>query len=71
MKNITKYSFDIAFYMLRPSKKQCQRNILVSFSFGAACGAVMFAVATDTTISCCLGRQYGPLFRPSFLDAYD
>jgi hypothetical protein len=30
-----------------------------------------FAVATGTTISCSLGRQYGPVFSPSFLDVYD
>jgi hypothetical protein len=30
----------------------------------------MFAGATRTTISCSIGRQYGPMFGLSFLDVY-
>ncbi len=32
--------------------------------------ASLFAVATGTTISCSLGRQYGPVFSLSFLNIY-
>jgi hypothetical protein len=41
------------------------------FLFGAACGAIMFAVAADRTIFCSLAyHRYGPLLTPSFLDVY-
>jgi hypothetical protein len=30
----------------------------------------MFAVATDVTISCSQGRQYGPVLNLFFLDVY-
>jgi hypothetical protein len=40
------------------------------FYIGTECGAIMFAMATGTTISCSLGRQYGPVLRLSFLDAF-
>jgi len=33
-----------------------------AFFFGTACGAIMFAVALGTNISCSLGRQYRPVF---------
>jgi hypothetical protein len=38
--------------------------------FGTACGTIIFAEATGTTISCILGRWYGPLFSLSFLNVY-
>ncbi len=40
------------------------------FCFGTACGAIMFAVATDTTISCSLGRQYVPVLSLSLLNVF-
>jgi hypothetical protein len=40
------------------------------FCFGKACGTIMFAVATGATISCSLGRQYGPVPSLSFLDIH-
>jgi hypothetical protein len=42
-----------------------------NFCFGTACGAIMFAVAIGTTISCSLARQYRPVFSLSFLDVYE
>ena len=33
---------------------------IVILCFDTACSAVSFAVATDTTISCSLGRWFGP-----------
>jgi hypothetical protein len=44
---------------------------LNSFCFGTVCGAIIFAVAIDTTIYCHLGRRYGPLFRLFSLDVYE
>ncbi len=38
------------------------------FCFDTACGAMIFAVATGTTISSSLGRQYRPVLSLSFLD---
>jgi hypothetical protein len=35
-----------------------------------ACNTYMFAAASGTTISCSLGRQYGPVLSLSFLDDY-
>jgi hypothetical protein len=40
------------------------------FDFGMAFGAIMFAVATGTTIFCSLARQYRPLLSLSFFDVY-
>jgi hypothetical protein len=40
------------------------------FLLGTKCGAIIFALATDTTISFHLGKQYEPLFCQSFLDVY-
>ncbi len=40
---------------------------LQCFSFGTAYSAIMFAVATDTTISC---NRYSSVISLSFLDAY-
>jgi hypothetical protein len=47
-----------------------QGNFLYDFCFGTAFGAIMFAVVTGTTISCSLGRWYGPVRGLSFLDVY-
>ncbi len=52
-------------------KRNAKGIFLLYFSFGAACGAVMFAGATDTSISDSFGRQCGPVFRLSFFDVYD
>ncbi len=38
--------------------------------FGTACGAIVFAVSTGTTISSSLGKQYEPALSLSFLDVY-
>jgi hypothetical protein len=38
------------------------------FSFGTACGAIMFAAANGITISCSFGRQCRPVLSLSFLD---
>ncbi len=44
--------------------------------FGTVCDAIIFVLATDTTISRIMDRkyqgrgQYGPLFSQSFLDVY-
>ncbi len=46
------------------------RMFLFCFFFGTACSAILFAVATGTTISSSLGRQYGPVLSLSFLDVY-
>jgi hypothetical protein len=35
-----------------------------------ACNTYIFAVAISTTISCSLGRQYGPVLSLAFLDVY-
>jgi hypothetical protein len=40
------------------------------FCFGTLYGAIVAAVDTGTTISCSLGRQYGPLLSLFFLDVY-
>jgi hypothetical protein len=40
------------------------------FCFGTAFGAIKFAVATGTTISFSLGRQYRPELSLCFLDVY-
>jgi hypothetical protein len=40
------------------------------FNSGKQCGTIMFGEATGTTISCCLGRWYGPMLSQSFLDVY-
>ncbi len=40
------------------------------FHFGTACGTFMFAVATGTTISSNLGRQFGLLLSLPFFDVY-
>jgi len=34
--------------------------VMFSFCCGTTCGAIMFVVATETTISCNLGRQSEP-----------
>ncbi len=44
---------------------------LLCFYFGTACGAIIFAAATSTTILCSLGRQYGQLLCPSVIDVYE
>jgi hypothetical protein len=41
---------------------------LFSFSFGTACGAIVFAVATGTTISRSLRRGYIQVLGLSFFD---
>ncbi len=41
------------------------------FCFGTNCGAIVFAVATDTTISCSLGRKYSLVLKLFFFDIYD
>jgi len=41
---------------------------LFCLCFGTACGAIMFAVATGTTISFSVGSQYGPVLSLSFFD---
>jgi hypothetical protein len=45
------------------------------FGFGTAFGNIMSTVATDTTISCSLGRNYeqaaGSSAQSIFFDAYD
>ncbi len=43
---------------------------LFQFFFDTACGAIMFAVATGTTISCNLGKQYTSFINLSFSDVY-
>jgi hypothetical protein len=40
------------------------------FSFGTACGAIMFAAATGKTISCSFGRRCKTVLSLSFLDVY-
>jgi hypothetical protein len=40
------------------------------FCFFTACGAIMFAVAMDTTIFFRFGRQYGPVLNLYFFDVY-
>jgi hypothetical protein len=40
------------------------------FCFGTACSSIIFAVAIVTTISCSLGRWYGPMLSISFFDVY-
>jgi hypothetical protein len=54
---------------LAGNRGQCS-IYLSQLSMGTACSAVMFAVATDTTISCTLYRQYGPVLSLSSLDVY-
>jgi hypothetical protein len=44
--------------------------LLFRSCFVSACGAIMLAAATGTTISCLLGRQYGPVLSLSLLDVY-
>ncbi len=41
------------------------------FWFGITCVIISFAVAIGTTISCSLGRLYGPVFSLSYLDGAD
>jgi hypothetical protein len=41
------------------------------FSFGTACGAIMFAAANGITISCSFGRWYWPVLSLYFLDVYE
>jgi hypothetical protein len=43
---------------------------LFCFCFGTTCGIVMLAMATDTSISFSLSRQYGPVLRLSILHVY-
>jgi hypothetical protein len=38
--------------------------------FGTACGTIVVAVATGTTISSSLGKQWEPALSLSFLDVY-
>jgi hypothetical protein len=38
--------------------------------YGTTCGAIMFVVATERAISYSLGRQYGRVLSPSFLEQY-
>jgi hypothetical protein len=45
--------------------------LVLIFCFGTAYHAIMFVVATGTTISCSLGRQYRPVLSLSFLDVYE
>jgi len=40
------------------------------FCYGTACGAIAFAMATGMTLTCSLGRRYGPILSLSFFDAY-
>jgi hypothetical protein len=40
------------------------------FSFGTACGAIMFAVAIDRAISCNLGKAIRDVLTLSFLHVY-
>ncbi len=47
------------------------RMFLFCFFFGTACSAILFVVATGTTMSCSLCRQYKPVLRLYFLDVYD
>ncbi len=47
------------------------RMFLFCYCFGTACGAIMFAVSTVTTISCNLARRYGPVLSLYFFDVYD
>ncbi len=44
--------------------------LLFWFCFGAAHGAIIFAVAIGTAISCSLDRQYCSVLSLSFLDVY-
>jgi hypothetical protein len=44
--------------------------LLSCVSFDRKSGAIKFAVASETAISCCLGRQYRPVLSLSFLDSY-
>jgi hypothetical protein len=46
-------------------------RFLLGSCIGTVCGTKMFAVATDTTTSCCLTRQYKPVLSLSFLDVYE
>jgi hypothetical protein len=46
--------------ILRLNRWLCSGSFLSYFCLGASCGAIMFAVATDTTFSRGLGRQYRP-----------
>ncbi len=51
--------------MCRLSRWLCQGNVFLYFSFGTVCGAMIFAVATGTAISCC------HLLSLSFIDVYE
>ncbi len=42
------------------SQSSLMTMFLFWFCFGTTCGAIIFAVATDITILCSLGRQYMP-----------
>jgi hypothetical protein len=44
--------------------------ICFAFCHGTSYGAIMFVVATGTTVCCRLGRRYGPELSLSFLDVY-
>jgi hypothetical protein len=48
----------VYFQIKQMRAKQC---FCFDFAFGTAFGAIMLAVATGTTISCSLARQYGPV----------
>jgi hypothetical protein len=41
------------------------------FVFTGYMGTIIFAVATDTTISCSLGRKYSLVLKLFFFDIYD
>jgi hypothetical protein len=40
------------------------------FCFGTSGGAIMFAVATGTTITCIMGKQNRPVLCLSLFDVY-
>ncbi len=41
------------------------------FCLVTGCGAIMFAVAVNTTISSSQGGLYGPVLKVSFFDVYE
>jgi hypothetical protein len=55
------YKFDPWVLYFRLSSWQCHGNVFVLFLLVIECRSIIFAVATGATISCALGRQYGPL----------
>ncbi len=55
--------------MFKLSRWLCQANVFVLI-FDLVQHVAHYFVVAIGTISCCLGRRYGPVFSLSFLDAY-